>query len=147
MAPGAAMLPGVSREFLVEQRFAVDVPALLADGVDFRTGELLSISRGYDPTDGAVFTALRTVRASGSAVEDVGQKFHEHQLVDPQLEPFMRQETDFALNELVEAKQIELRSVAVLQDNDWAEVQVKYFNAAQAVDRTAAARVQDIAGR
>ncbi len=136
----------MSREFLVEQRFAVTVPAILADPVDFRTGELLSIERGYDPTDGAVFTALRTVRGSGSAVEDVGQKFNEHQLIDPQLEPFIRQETEFALRHLTDANQIQMQSVDVIEGADFAELQAKYINVAQQRDRTAAARTSDIVG-
>jgi len=134
----------VSREFLVEQKFPVTVPAMLADPIDFKTGELLSIERGYDPTDGAVFTALRTVRGSGSAVEDVGQKFHEHQLVDPQLEPFMRQETEFALVHLVETKQVEFASAVVVQGDDFGEMQLKYRNLVQQRDREAAARLSDI---
>lgn len=140
------MLPPVSREFLIEQRYATDFPALLADPIDFRTGELLSICRGYDPTDGSVFTALRTVRNSGSAVENVGQKFHEHPLIDPQLEPFMREETAFALSDLVDADQIEIRSVEVPTGDDWAELQLKYFNVAQQADRTADARISQLVG-
>lgn len=137
----------MSREYLVEQRFPVSVPAMLADPIDLQTGELLSIERGYDPTDGAVFTAFRTVRASGSAVPDVGQQFHKHQFVDPQLEPFLKQETAFALRRLVEQRQVEVRSATVQQGKDWADLAVKYFNRAQQADRTAAARLSMVVGR
>jgi hypothetical protein len=137
----------VSKEFLVEQKFPVEVPAMLADPIDFRTGEFLSIEQGYDPTDGAVFTALRTVRGTGSAVQDVGQKFHEHQRVDPQLEPFMREETSFALQHLTETRQIELESVGVLMDDDYAELQLKYFNVAEQQQRIAQARTTELVGR
>lgn len=136
----------MSKQFLLEERVPVTVPAILADAVDFKTGELLSISRGYDPTDGAVFTALRTVRASGSAVEDVGQKFHEHKLVDTKLEPFMKQEVAFALKHLTDSNQVELQSVDIASDADYGEPQIRYFNRAQQQDRTATARTQEIVG-
>lgn len=109
--------------------------ALLADPIDFETGEYLSIERGYDPTDAAVMTALRTVRASGSAVEDVGQKFREHQLVDLGLPTFFREEVSFALRHLVDSGQIRLLSVAVVTLDDTGEVQIHYINVARSQDR------------
>ena len=111
--------------------------AILADAIDFKTGEYLSISRGFDPVDAAVQVALRTVRGSGSAVEDVGQKFHEQSHVTAGLQTFFREEVAFALRHLVESKEIRLVSVVIPTGDDWAEAQVKYQNLISGGERIA----------
>jgi hypothetical protein len=119
-------------------------PGILADAIDLETGEYLSIERSYDPTDAAVLAALGTVRDSGSAVQDVGQRFHEHPLIDDRLELFFRQEVDFALRNLTRSGQVRLERVAVTTGDDWAELSVFYTNVSAQKTRTASVRVTEI---
>jgi hypothetical protein len=107
------------------------VVAMLADPIDPATGDYLSIERGFDPTDAAFLTCMRTVRASGSAVENVGQRFADHTKVDPQLDSFMREEVRLASKELVDAGELEIRQVAVTPKDTSAEVYVEWFNVAR----------------
>lgn len=112
---------------------------ILADPINPKTGEYLSIERGFDPTDAAVLTALSTVRGSGSAVLEVGQRFRDATHVTEATGTFLRQEVDLALRHLVESGQIRLERVVVLADTtaDYAEVAVYYVNLARGEERTA----------
>lgn len=112
---------------------------MLADPIDVATGDYLSIERGFDPTDGAVLTAFRTVRASGSAVEQVGQNFAAHPRVDPQLEPFMREEVRLAVKNLTDAGDVEIQQVTVTPYGDTADVYVEWRNVAR--DKAQAVRL------
>lgn len=112
--------------------------AMLADPIDPSTGELLSIERSFDPTDLAVFTALRTVRDSGSAVEGVGQRFGDAKHVTVQLETFFREEVRLALEHLVAARQIYVEAVEVVTAETAAEVRIAYWNVARALVRNVA---------
>lgn len=109
--------------------------AMLADPVDPATGELLSIERGFDPTDAAVITALRTIRGSGSAVENVGNRYRDATHVTPELTSFMREETRLALEHLTSTNQIRLDAVTVLTEGDTANLVVEYVNLARQQDR------------
>lgn len=109
--------------------------AILADPIDFATGELLSIERGFDPTDAAVITALRTIKGTGSAVEQVGHRFTDASHITPQLESFFREETRLALLHLTSTNQITLDEVVVVTEADTAEVQVHYTNIARGEER------------
>jgi hypothetical protein len=120
---------------------------MLADPVDFATGELLSIARGFDPTDAAVFTALRTVKASGSAVEDVGHNFRDAKLITPQLESFFREEVRLALDHLTSTKQISLERVEYVEVGDTVEIQVHYFNVARSQARMVPLALNQLLGR
>lgn len=104
---------------------------VLADPIDATTGDYLSIERGFDPTDAAVITAVRTVRASGSAVEDVGQRFADHKFVDNKLEPFMREEVRLALKHLTERGDLSIDKVSVTLFGDGAETYVEWQNVAR----------------
>jgi hypothetical protein len=104
---------------------------MLADPVDPVTGELLSIERGFDPTDAAVITALRTRRGSGSAVEDVGHQFASAKLITPQLESFFREEVRLALDHLTSTRQISLVRVEYLELDTDVELQIHFFNIAR----------------
>ncbi len=112
---------------------------ILADAVDPKTGEYLSLERGFDPTDAAVLTALRTVRGSGSAVLEVGQRFQDATHVTAATETFLFQEVELALRHLVRSGQIRLERVVVLADpkTDFAEVAIFYANLGRAADRLA----------
>jgi hypothetical protein len=107
------------------------VVAMLADPIDVATGDYISIERGFDPTDAAFLTCMRTVRGSGSAVENVGQRFSDHTHVDPQLEPFMREEVRLASKDLVDAGDLELQTVMVTPKDDSAEIYVEWLNVAR----------------
>lgn len=121
--------------------------AMLADPIDPKTGEFLSIERGFDPTDAAVITALRTVRGSGSAVEDVGHRLGDAKLITPQLDAFFREEIRIALDHLVVAKQIRIEKVEVITLDDAAEAQVSFFNVARNASRTVALALGELLGR
>lgn len=104
---------------------------MLADPIDVTTGDYLSIERGFDPTDAAVLTAVRTVRGSGSAVENVGQRFADHPRVDNQLEPFMREEVRLTLDHLVQAGDIAIERVTVTPIGDSCETYIEWRNLAR----------------
>lgn len=105
-----------------------DPPGILADAIDPATGEYLSISRGFDPTDAAVLSSLTIRRASGSAVSNVGQRYHDLKILDDGAAQFISAETSRALKPLVDSKQIKLDSVEPTVGTDWAEVKVAYQN-------------------
>jgi hypothetical protein len=100
----------------------------LADPIDVATGDYLSIEKGFDPVDAAVLTAFRTVRGSGSAVEQVGQDFAAHPRVDPQLEPFMREEVRLAVKNLTDAGDVAIQKVTVTPYGDTADIYVEWSN-------------------
>ncbi len=108
-----------------------EVAAIMADAIDVATGEYLSIERGFDPTDAAFLTAMRTVRASGSAVQSVGQRFADHKFVDDKLESFMREEVRLATKDLVDAGDLSIEKVVVTPLGDGAETYVEWLNVAR----------------
>jgi hypothetical protein len=63
----------------VEQRHARTAPpvAILADAIDPRTGEYLSLTRGATIADGLVVQLLRTERGTGAAVLEFGHRLRE----------------------------------------------------------------------
>jgi hypothetical protein len=112
---------------------------ILADPIDPRTGEYLSLERGFDPTDAAVLTALRTVRGSGSAVLEVGQRFQDATHVTDATATFLFQEVELALRHLVHTGQIRLERVSVVAEpgKDFAEAAIFYVNLARGEERIA----------
>ncbi len=112
-------------------------PAILADPIDPHTGEYLSIERGYDPTDAAVLTALTTIRGSGSAVLETGQRFRDATHVTRAAATFLRSEAELALRHLIEAQHIRLESIDVVQGDDFLELAVRYINLARGELRVA----------
>lgn len=144
--PQAGITPAV---FFTPVNFRVtgEPLGMLADPIDFATGELLSIERGFDPTDVAVFTALRTVRGSGSAVDDVGQKLQDAKIITPQLETFFREEIRIALAHLVDSKQVRIESVDFVAEDTAAQALITYWNVARAVQREAALALGQLLGR
>jgi hypothetical protein len=101
--------------------------AMLADPLDPVTLEYLSIERGFDPVDAAVVTAVRTKRESGSAVEDVGQRYQDHPRVDEHLEQFMREETRIALEHLTDAGEIAFK-LSVQNEGDTSNLYLEFEN-------------------
>lgn len=116
--------------FFVPVNVTDDDPiAWLADPIDPATGELLSIERGFYPTDADVITALRTERASGSAVSDVGQQFNKAKRVDPQLPEFLRQETVLALKHLTDSGDLRLDRIDATGAGDTGLLSIQYVPA------------------
>ena len=103
-------------------------PGILADAIDPVTGEYLSISRGFDPTDAAVLSSLTIQRASGSAVSDVGQRYRDLQILDDGASQYISAETARALKPLVDSRQIKVESVEPIIGTDWAEAKIAYQN-------------------
>lgn len=103
-------------------------PGIVADAIDPHTGEYLSITRGFDPTDAAVLNALTIVRGSGSAVSDVGHRFVDLELVDDGADRFISEEARFALKRLRESGQISIEKLEPASQDDWAECHVAYKN-------------------
>lgn len=112
---------------------------ILADPIDPKTGEYLSIERGFDPTDAAVLYALRVVRGSGSAVLETGQRFRDVTHVTDSTSSQLFQEVELALRHLVERGQIRLEQVIsrAIPGEDFAEVAVFYTNLARGEQRAA----------
>lgn len=144
--PPAGVSPAV---FFLAVNFTVTGQpiAMLADPIDPATGELLSIERGFDPTDAAFINAMRTVRESGSAVESVGQRYADAKLITPQLESFLREETRLALEPLTSTNQIRLVSVAVRTQDTIAKLVVVYFNIARNREQTAVLPLGSLLGK
>lgn len=126
----------VPDEFFISSRNQAESDSadlgLLADAVDPNTGELLSLFRGFDPTDGAVLTAIERIRGSGSAVLDTGHRFTDATHVDDQLPSFVQLEAERCLGRLIAAGDIKLQPVelrtATDGGGDWAQVVLVYEN-------------------
>lgn len=115
-----------------------DVVAMLADPIDPISGDYLSIERGFDPVDAAMLTAFRTERASGSAVENVGQRFRDKTHVDSQLDSFFREEVRLTSKDLVDPGDVEIEDVQVVDvGNGGVELFVKWTNVARQKSQSA----------
>jgi len=132
--PPAGLTPA---GFFVPQLFAspTDPPGILADAIDPQTGEYLSISRGIDPIDSQVLTALTLVRGSGAATQDDGQDFLAIKKVDETTATLIEAETRRALGRLVVSGDIKIKRVYpnADPDTDIGTVAVDYVNS-RAVD-------------
>jgi len=105
-------------------------PGILADAIDYRTGEYMSILKGMDPIDEQVLIALTRKRASGIAVMEDGQLFHEIEKVDDSTATRLAGEVQRACRRLVDNRDIRLKNVqpVVDQNNDYADVVVEFVN-------------------
>lgn len=121
--------------FFVPTDFAPeDEPVgILADAIDPDTGELMSILRGFDPTDAAAIHAMRVEEASGAAVEDTGHRFRTITHVGPRVEVAIAEEVRHALRRLTQTKQIRIERLEPLATpgQDYAEAIVVYKNLAR----------------
>jgi len=127
--PPAGLTPA---GFFVPETFAAPSLAagFLADAVDPETGEYLSISRGIDPIDSQVLTALTLLRGSGAATMDDGQEFTRIPKVDDTTAALVDAEARRALARLVANGDIAVRKIYsnTSPDADWAEVAVDFEN-------------------
>ncbi|HEX4334688.1 MAG TPA: hypothetical protein VH062_02175 [Polyangiaceae bacterium] len=103
-------------------------PGVLADLVDLRTLEVLSLFQGLHPIDEQVLTALTTVRKSGACVAEVGARFVDVRKLDQGATRRLESEARIALKRLIDRRDIKLIGVDVASDDDWAEVTVRWTN-------------------
>jgi hypothetical protein len=118
-------------------------PGILADAIDYRTGEYMSILKGMDPIDEQVLIALTRKRGSGIAVMNDGQSFHEIEKVDDSTANRLAGEVARACGRLVESRDIRLKTVqpVVDQNNDYADVVVEFVNQRARTNRSRIARI------
>lgn len=116
----------------VSQKFADPrkPPGILADAIDPKTGEYLSISKGMDPIDSQVIVALTVVRASGSAVTDDGQTFSEIRKIDGSTGTLIGSRAKLALKRLTENRDIGIQQLAsqANPDDESAALALQYKN-------------------
>lgn len=105
-------------------------PVIMADGVDERTKDFASFLYGADPIDDQVYIALNTLRGSGAAVIDVGQRFQDIRKLTTNVQILIEQEARTALGRLVAFGDITISRVTVEKDDagNWAECVVDYIN-------------------
>lgn len=119
-------------------------PLYLADDVDVGSGELRSITRGAHPVDAWIVTQLRTIRGSGSVVQDDGHLFGQFEIVDDGAQDLAAAEVERLLRPAIERGDVELLTVSVEEfpDADGVAVEVVYRNLRSgAGNRTARASV------
>ncbi len=93
-------------------------PIILGDDIDPETGELRSILSGIHPVDSAVIVAVRTVRGSGAAVQDVGHRLGDIKKVDDSTAKAIEQEFRRALQPLVDTRDIRIDKIEIEADPD-----------------------------
>jgi hypothetical protein len=103
-------------------------PAILADDIDPMTGEFRSLLRGVHPVDGMVVVALRTQRATGASVLDVGNALATLDKVDDTLPQRIKFEVQAALKPLERQKLIRIGSIVPAAVNDSASAYCEYTN-------------------
>ena len=115
-------------------------PVFLGDDIDATTGELRSLTRGIHPVDSWVITQIRTVRGSGSAVQDDGHRFGTFELVTDDAADIARAEVERMLRPAVERGDIEIVSVAAetMDGEDGVNVVVEWTNLRAGERRSAA---------
>ncbi len=134
-APFAGSLAG----FLVPLNYVIEgePPAFLADAIDPRTGEFLSIEQGFDPTDAWVLHQLGLARGTGSAVLDDGRDFSDVTHVDDRRQRILDQEIRRPLRRLVEEREIEILKLTIEKPaGDAFEAKLSYRQLANGVERT-----------
>lgn len=113
------------------QSGASNVGVFLADAIDPSTGDYRSISRGVDPIEAAALEALLVRRKSGSAVREDGMSFADLKKLDDTFESTLKAEIQYAWRRLIEARQIEFRSLSIETENDTATVKIYFVNLVQ----------------
>lgn len=119
---------------------------ILADAIDIETGELLAIDAGYDPDDAWIINTLRTVRGSGSAVENTGRDFSSVTHVSPEDEADLKQQIRAALKPQLERRAIVITELTVLSIEDAFEVHLAYSRAVDGRERELTLQLGDLIG-
>jgi hypothetical protein len=124
----------VPSDLFLAQNFPLadgEPPGMLADAIDPQTGELLSIERGFDPTDAAVIQAMRVQEATGTAVQNTGNRMSEIKLIDDHFPQHAKAEGARMVEHLTDAGDLALLDVEVESEFDTGEVQLFYENLAR----------------
>lgn len=118
--------------------------AILADAIDPKTGEYLSISRGMDPVDQQVLIAMCQRRNSGVALANDGNEFAKIRKVDESAARLIDGETRRCLAKLVARRDISVVGIYPNADpsNDWAEVALDFQNLRSRGERRRVASVK-----
>lgn len=106
---------------------------MLAEKIDVGSGDLLSLVEGLDPVDAWVLTQLRTIRGSGSAVQDQGHNLTGIENNDATAPALIAYEIDRMLKPAVDRGDIEVLSRLVEAGEeapafDMAAVQITWRN-------------------
>jgi hypothetical protein len=107
------------------------VGVFLADAIDPSTGDYRSISRGVDPVEAAALEALMVRRGTGSAVRDDGFSVADLRVIDDAFESTLRAEIAYAWRRLIDARQLEIVSLAIRSEGDTALVDIRIRNLTQ----------------
>lgn len=114
-------------------------PGIAADNIDQETKDLASMLEGADAIDAQVQLAMTTLRKSGAAVQELGQRFQDIRKITDNVSILLEQEARTALARLVKANDITIESVFVVVNTPstdaWAEVTVNYVNRRLAVPK------------
>lgn len=104
--------------FFVAQTFVnpAKPPGILADPIDPKTGEYLSIVKGFDPIDAQVLLALTVKRASGAAVLEDGQSYSEIKKIDDSATSLIESKTRTTLGRLTDRRDIAIDALEPLAD-------------------------------
>jgi hypothetical protein len=105
-------------------------PVISADGIDEGSKDLASVLYGADPIDDQVYIALNTLRGSGAAVMNVGQRFQDVRKLDDNAAILIEQEGRTALRRLVNSGDITIDRLYVQTDSagTWAELVCDFIN-------------------
>jgi hypothetical protein len=117
------------------------VPTIVADLVDARTGELLSLTESATVADGMVINLLRIRRGSGAAVADLGSGLHTLQHVSSESPTLAASLVREALKPAVDAGVLELVGVTTEGLGDTLAVRIEYRDLASR--RTRVLRIQE----
>lgn len=114
---------------------AGEPPAIIADAIDVRTRDYLSIERSFDPTDAAVLQSMMVQEATGTAVLNTGNRWAEIKIKVPSFAAHVKAEGQRSLQHLADAGDIEYLATDLEEADDWGEVTQRYRNLARGQDR------------
>jgi len=103
---------------------------ITADYIDPATGDYVSMTSGLNPIDAQVILALTTVRGSGAAVLDLGQRLGDIDKIRKTVEREIQSEVRQAFKQLLQQRDIRLKSFTfdVQRENDYVGVVIEYVN-------------------
>jgi len=117
--------------------------AILADAIDPRTGEYMSIAKGMDPVDQQVLIAMGQVKNSGVALAHDGNEYSKIRKLDESAARLIDAETRRCFERLVAQRDIAIEKVyaSADPDSDAAGVGLNFRNLRTSTKRRRVARV------
>lgn len=109
---------------------AITENPITADYIDPATGEYASMVQGLNPIDAQVILAMTTIRGSGAAVKDQGQRLSDIDKIRKTVEREIQSEVRLALKQLIQQHDIRLGTFAFDKQpsNDYVGVVIEYTN-------------------